>query len=176
MQCETMERPVGVADDTARMNQLMNEHGGPLLRYLTRLTSREHSAEDFVQETMWRAWRHLPSVPRDTAGERRWLFVVARRVFIDSIRRAEARPVEVSLPDFDRGTNADETASIVIAGQTLLEAFGDLCAPQQQVLTEIYFNGASIKETAERLQVPVGTVKSRMHYALTVLRRSLLAA
>jgi RNA polymerase sigma-70 factor (ECF subfamily) len=179
MQCETLERPVAVVNDDdpeTRMNRLMNEHGASLLRYLTRLTSREHSAEDFVQETMCRAWRHLSAVPRDSVGQRRWLFVVGRRVVIDAVRRGGVRPTEVAMLDFDRGPFADETARTAIAGQTLREAFADLSVPHRQVLAEIYFNGASHDEAAERLQVPVGTIKSRSHYALAVLRRSLLAA
>jgi RNA polymerase sigma-70 factor (ECF subfamily) len=179
MQCETLEPPVEAAavdDPIARMNQLMSEHRAPLLRYLTRLTTREHSAEDFVQETMCRAWRHLSSVPSDTVGQRRWLFVVGRRVVIDAIRRGGVRPVEVGPAESSGGPYTDETAGIAIAGHTLRETFAELSRPHQQVLSEIYFNGASLDETAERLQVPVGTVKSRTHYALAILRRSLLAA
>jgi RNA polymerase sigma-70 factor (ECF subfamily) len=178
MHCETLECPVEAAGDddpTALMDQLMREHGGPLLRYLTRLTTREHSAEDFVQETMFRAWRHLSSLPRDTVGQRRWLFVVGRRVVIDSVRRGATRPTEVGLPEYDRVPYADETASTAIAGRTLLEAFADLSMSHRQVLSEIYFNGASLDEAAERLQVPIGTVKSRSHYALAILRRTMFA-
>lgn len=123
MQCET-------DDAIARMNELMRRHSGPLLRYLTRLTSREHSAEDFVQETMLRAWRHLPSIPGDVVGQHRWLFVVARRLVIGAIRRTDIRPAEVSLVhDVGRDPCSDDTANIAIAGRTLLAAFGDLSVP-----------------------------------------------
>ena len=179
MQCELQESPVEFRaneDRDARIGALMGRHRDALMRYLLRLThGQQQNAEDFLQETMLRAWRNLGTLPMEETSERRWLFVVARRLVIDAIRRTEARPAEVSLTSLREPRDGDETADVVIAERTLLEAFAELSPVHREVIAEIYFEGRSADEAATRLQVPVGTVKSRAHYALHSLRRSVLA-
>jgi RNA polymerase sigma-70 factor (ECF subfamily) len=156
-----------------RMTALHTEHAAALLSYLTRFTGgNRQSAEDLLQETMLRAWRRLDSVPGEPENARRWLFTVARNVAIDAIRRKRARPPEVDLLETDAafGAGPDSTTDTVVAIDSLRRGLRGLSSMHRRVLSELHVRGHTAGETAERLGVPVGTVKSRAHYALRSLR------
>ena len=71
------------------------DYAGPLLDYVQRLLGGDRfQAEDIVQETLLRAWRHADVLERDSA--RAWLFTVARRLVVDGYRRRRRRPAAVS--------------------------------------------------------------------------------
>ncbi|WP_240670168.1 sigma-70 family RNA polymerase sigma factor [Actinoplanes solisilvae] len=162
--------PTAVTSEV-RMSRLHAEHSRPLLNFLIGLTGGErHAAEDLLQETMIRAWRHLDSVPEESENARRWLFTVARRVAIDAVRMRKARPAETSVLDLSRIPAADDTPDTVLAIDALRRAVGSLSQAHRRILSELYFEGHSTRETATLLGVPVGTVKSRAHYALQTLR------
>ncbi|GLY98753.1 sigma-70 family RNA polymerase sigma factor [Actinoplanes sp. NBRC 103695] len=161
-------------DAEARMTALHAEHAPELLRFLVRLNRGERqTAEDMLQETMLRAWRHLDSLPAAYDDARRWLFTVARRIAIDAIRRRQTRPVEVGLTDLTWVADRDDSIAAAVAVHGFRNAFRSLTAAHRTVLTEIYLRGHEVDEVADRLGVPVGTVKSRAHYALRSLRTAL---
>ena len=88
-----------VADD-AFIRALYAEHGGALLRYALHLTGGDRQrAEDLVQETIVRAWRH-PEALADRPA-RPWLFAVARNLAVDAYRARQSRPPEVGQAAFD---------------------------------------------------------------------------
>ncbi|WP_436535293.1 sigma-70 family RNA polymerase sigma factor [Actinoplanes sp. HUAS TT8] len=155
---------------TDRMTDLHTRHAAALLTYLTGFTGGNRpSAEDLVQETMLRAWRHLDTVPEEDENARRWLFTVARNVAIDSLRRKRARPPEVDLLDTDTAF-VDCTVETVVAVDALRRGIRGLSSMHRRILSELYVQGRTAGETAERLGVPIGTVKSRAHYAMRSLR------
>ncbi len=158
-----------------RLTDLHIRYAPVLLCYLTGFTDgNRQSAEDLLQETMIRAWRHLESMPVEPDHTRRWMFTVARNVAIDAIRRKRTRPPEVDLfesDSVDRGP--DTTTDTVLAMETLRTAIQSLNRSQRLVLTELYLRGRTANEAAKRLGVPVGTVKSRAHYALRSLRAAI---
>jgi RNA polymerase sigma-70 factor (ECF subfamily) len=160
----------------SRMRQLHRDNGGALLHFLRNLVSSgaTHTAEDLVQETMLRAWRNLEAVPVEPEPQRRWLFTVARRLAIDAYRKRQSRPVEVSLVDIEPAASGAGAAETVIADLTLRHAVGRLSRAHRSVLRELYVEGHTLDETATRLGVPVGTVKSRAHYAMWQVRDALL--
>ena len=159
-----------------RICELHAAHGDTLLRYLVRLTHGErHTAEDLLQDTLLRAWQHVEAVPDGEAGERRWLFAVARHRFIDTIRSRRIRPTETPVLDMDWMPASDDTGAVAIAGHAMLQAFDQLTPNQREILTELHIEGRDIDEVAERLRIPVGTVKSRAHYALRALKQAMQA-
>jgi RNA polymerase sigma-70 factor, ECF subfamily len=162
--------------DEVQMREIHRNNGRALLNFVRSLVSSgsSHTAEDLVQETMLRAWRSLDAVPVEPESQRRWLFTVARRLSIDAYRKRQSRPVEVGLPDIEPAASGGEAAEAVIAKLTLRHAVGQLSAAHRSVLLELHVEGRSLDETAARLGVPVGTVKSRAHYAMQQLRNALL--
>jgi RNA polymerase sigma-70 factor (ECF subfamily) len=156
------------ADADARMRQLVSRHCLPLTRFISAM-SPDQSVEDLVQETMLRAWQNLDAVPAGEQAGRRWLLTVARHVVIDDCRRRRARPVEVE-PLADQVTPGDLTASAAIANVALRKAVAGLSQAHRDVLRAILVEHRAPAEVAECLGIPLGTVRSRLHYALQVLR------
>ncbi|MDG4811130.1 sigma-70 family RNA polymerase sigma factor [Micromonospora sp. WMMD1120] len=156
--------------DRSLMESVYAAHHRQVLRFLMSLTRNERTAaEDLLQETMLRVWRRLESLPREEEGTRKWLFTIARRVAIDAVRSRQARPCEVSLTEASQLSGVDDT-DCALALHNLKTAFLRLSDEHQQVLRELHLHGASIEETSRLLSVPVGTVKSRAHYAMRTLR------
>jgi RNA polymerase sigma-70 factor (ECF subfamily) len=157
-------------DSSGRMTKLHADHARPLLRFLLRLTRGDsQTAEDLLQETMLRAWRHIDSLPTEPDRTRRWLFTVARRLAIDTFRMRQVRPVEVSLTDAHTMKTADDSIAMAMAAHSVCHAYTQLSSAHRHILAELYFQGRTTDETAARLGLPVGTVKSRAHYALRSL-------
>ncbi|EXG82396.1 sigma-70 family RNA polymerase sigma factor [Cryptosporangium arvum] len=160
------------------MREIHRNNGNALLHFLRGLVSpgTAYTAEDLVQETMLRAWRSLDAVPTEPASQRRWLFTVARRLAIDVHRKRQSRPAEVSMRDSEPTATGNGAAETVVARLTLRQAVDGLSPAHRTVLDEIYVRGRSLDETATHLGVPVGTVKSRAHYAVRSLRAALLGS
>jgi RNA polymerase sigma-70 factor (ECF subfamily) len=159
------------AADEALIRSLYEEHGRALLAYATRLTGDRAAAEDVVQETLVRAWRHPDALVNGKGSVRGWLLTVARNIVTDRIRAKAARPQEVAESPTTPPVERDHADSVVNS-VVVLEALDQLSSDHRDVLMEIYFNGRSVTEAAEALGVPPGTVKSRSHYALRALRET----
>lgn len=152
-------------------------HARPLMRFLLSLTRNEpHAAEDLLQETMLRVWRRWDLLPEGEENVRRWLFTIGRRASIDAARQRRVRPQEVELLDVFAKASGEDTADIAVAHEALSGALNRLSPGHGRVLREIYFQGLSLEEVARRLEIPVGTVKSRAHYAVRSLRSAISSA
>src|SRR5258705_11898599 len=82
----------GVANDEDLLRALYAEHGDALFAHALRLASGDRQrAEDLVQETLLRAWRHPEALDPDRGSVRAWLFTTARNLAIDSWRRRSVR-------------------------------------------------------------------------------------
>jgi RNA polymerase sigma-70 factor (ECF subfamily) len=161
-----------VADDDL-LRALWAEHGGPLLAYATRLTGGDRQrAEDIVQETLLRAWRHPEALAEDRGSPRPWLCTVARHLAVDHHRSRRARPPETG-PDALSVIAVPDHADRVLEAWIVADALRTLSSEHREVLVETYFLGKSVAEAATALRIPAGTVKSRTYYALRALRLAL---
>jgi RNA polymerase sigma-70 factor (ECF subfamily) len=161
------------ANDIKLIQQLHDEHATVLFQYCLRLTNQDHGlAEDVVQETMLRGWRHLSELDKSQGSVRGWLFTVARNLVIDEWRSRRSR-VELVFADVpDAAPGADQTDWLLQAW-VVAEAVTRLSPDHRAVLLECYYRDASVEDAARRLGIPNGTVKSRTHYALRALRLAL---
>ena len=158
--------------DEALVHGVYREHGRAMLAYATRLLGDRAAAEDVVQEALIRAWRHPEALTNGKGSVRGWLLTVVRNLVTDRQRARAARPTEVAETAGSPAVERDH-ADRVVASVTVLEALEELSADHRGVLDHLYFQGRSLGETAQVLGIPTGTVKSRTHYALLALRRSL---
>ncbi|WP_430791929.1 sigma-70 family RNA polymerase sigma factor [Actinoplanes sp. G11-F43] len=164
------------ATSSERINALHAAHSASLLRFLIRSTHGERqTAEDLAQETMLRAWRHADRLPDDFAGEQRWLFAVARNLVIDLFRARQSRPPETPVVDLNRLSTTVDSTDAAIATQSMVTAFEQLTAAQRDVLIDLHLRGEQPHAVAAKLRIPVGTVKSRAHYAMRALRHAMEA-
>jgi RNA polymerase sigma-70 factor, ECF subfamily len=159
-------------DEVALMQQLHDDHAGALWGYCLRLTGHDRArAEDVVQETLLRAWRHREVLERPAPAVRGWLFTVARNIFVDQWRSRKAHPEVVTAEPPETATG-DDTDQLLLSW-VVAEALSTLSADHRAVLVECYYRGRPVADAAERLGIPPGTVKSRTHYALRALRLAL---
>jgi RNA polymerase sigma-70 factor (ECF subfamily) len=161
---------VAATDDAEFVRVLFAEHGDALYGHALRLTGGDRQrAEDIVQETLVRAWRHPQGLDPDRGSVRAWLFTTARHLAIDAWRRRSARVTEVSTDHPPEPVIEDETERAVEAW-LVAEALRRLSTAHREVLVECFYRGRSVAEAAAMLGVPAGTVKSRTYYALRSLR------
>jgi RNA polymerase sigma-70 factor, ECF subfamily len=159
-----------VSSDDELIRALHAEHGDALFAHALRLCDGDRQrAEDLVQETLLRAWRHPEALDPDRGSARAWLFTTARHLAIDAWRRRSVRIGEVVTSEPPEPTVLDETDRAVEAW-TIAEALAQLSAPHREVLVECFYRGRSVAEAAATLGIPPGTVKSRTHYAVRALR------
>lgn len=166
---DSADDPPSAADDAALLRVLHDEHASALWGFVLHLTGGDHGrAEDVVQETLFRAWRRPAVLAQQDASARGWLFTVARNIVVDEWRAGRRRQTTSTelLPE-PLEPDATDTA---LQSIMLTEAMGRLSRDHQAVLLECYFRGSTTGQAAVRLSVPVGTVKSRLHYALHALR------
>jgi len=163
-----------LADGDA-ISELWRAHGAALMRFALKLTLGDRQrAEDIVQETLVRAWRHPEVVAAGPAAIRPWLFTVTRHVAID-MWRGRSRVEEVM--DGQPTDRADPTEHIeqAVTALDVRAALAQLTPEHRQVIVAMYYHGRSVAEIAQELGIPTGTVKSRAYYGLRQLRRALTA-
>jgi RNA polymerase sigma-70 factor, ECF subfamily len=146
----------------------------PELRRLARaLESERAAADDLVQETLARALHKL-ELYQPTGAFAGWLATIMRNLFIDRTRRRKIKPEEpVALlpPALEPRSAGDPIERLML--RDLRTAIGDLPRAQRQVLFLIAIRGHSYEDVATRLDLPLGTVRSRLFRARETLMRKL---
>ncbi|MEO3885755.1 sigma-70 family RNA polymerase sigma factor [Nonomuraea sp. B5E05] len=155
------------------MSALYREYHRPLLAFVIRLTAGDRQwAEDVVQETMIRAWRSAERLDPDAVSLMPWLATVARRIVIDDRRRRDARPQESGDGQLESMSVPDEMEGL-LHQVVVSEALKALSPAHREILNETILRDRSVNDAARALGIPVGTVKSRVYYAVRALRIAL---
>ena len=129
-------------------------------------------AEDAVQETLVRCWRDLPAL-RDPKSFDAWLRRLLMRAITDEFRRARSHRASISVLRIEPSTR--DASSDVVVREQLDIGFRRLSAEHRAIVVLRLYLGLSIEESAHTLGIPVGTAKSRLHYATEAMRLALEA-
>ena len=157
-----------------------------LYRTALRMTRSEAEAEDLVQETYIRAFRFRAQFTPGT-NLKAWLFRILTNTFINEYRRKAARPDTTELDDVDEsilyrhmrevspGSSSPDPEAEVIDNALSSEVKEALEALPEKFRTTLLLDveGFSYKEIAEMLEIPIGTVMSRLHRGRKILQRRL---
>lgn len=167
------------ANDLARFEALYERHHAYVFRTAYALTGDRGLAEEILQDTFVRAYRHRANlwVGRSPLP---WLNRVALNLCYTRLgrRRLPTRVMDDVVSDTlrDHALGPDEWAEQQELCQAVRSGIAALRPKHRSVVALYYLDGLSLQETAEALGVRLGTVKSRLHYALDTLRRELLSA
>jgi RNA polymerase sigma-70 factor (ECF subfamily) len=161
------------AGETRALQELMTRHEKKLYNFLARYTGDSHLGEDLFQDTFVRVMEKRAKFDPGK-GFRSWLYAIAANLARDACRRREVRSRDLrgSVDAASRQPpTPDEEASkneeVAIVRKVLDELPGDARA----IVLLHFYQGLRYREIAEALEVPIGTVKSRMHWAVDKLAR-----
>jgi RNA polymerase sigma-70 factor (ECF subfamily) len=155
------------AGDVEAGHRFVREHYPAIYRYLLHLTRQPDMAEDLTQETFLQGWRRLETF-QERGSLRSWLYRIAHREFLRLLQRRQAEPgldtmAELAAPD----------AAAKLDSVELRDVIDRLSLEQREVVLLYYLEGYSSTEIARIVEVPVGTVCSRLARAREHLRQEL---
>jgi RNA polymerase sigma-70 factor, ECF subfamily len=152
----------------AEFENIALPHAAGLLRYALRLAGEKTRAEDLVQETLLSAWRNFQQFTPGT-NCKAWLFRILTNLHYTQVRRSRRRS-EIHMEEQEARFAVPEKTS---GNQEMREAFARLTFEHQEVLLLAVIEGFDIREIADMLQIPQGTVMSRLSRARASLRATL---
>jgi RNA polymerase sigma-70 factor (ECF subfamily) len=164
---------IASGDRGAAVAELYGRYGRRLFRFGVQALGDNGLAEEMVQEIFVRLWRTAGRFDAEKASVGTYLYVLARSVAADIRKRPSSRPVpsldNIDLPD--RHDFVDQVLDALV----IREAFESLGAAHAQVLRLAHEGGLTQSQIAERLGLPLGTVKTRTYHGLKALRSALAA-
>jgi RNA polymerase sigma-70 factor, ECF subfamily len=168
-------RRVAEQAEPSAFRELYQTYGPRVKAYMMRKGADAGTAEDLAQETLLTVWRKAALYAGDKGSMTTWVFAIARNLRIDRLRR------EVPWQELPEGRLA-EASSEPLPDEAMTEkeqkervqaALAELPPEQKEVVSLAYLEGFSHSEIAERLGLPLGTVKSRMRIAYQKIRQAL---
>jgi RNA polymerase sigma-70 factor, ECF subfamily len=158
-------------DQSELLRAIHDAHGPALMRFALRLTGDYTFAQDVVQEAMLRAWKKPAILEQSDESARAWLFTVVRNIVIDD--RRSARHAREILTDNLPDPGTSDGSDALLDAWVLSDALASLSVEHRTAVVSAYYLGQSVAEIARRNDLPEGTVKSRLHYALRAMRIAL---
>lgn len=165
------------AGDHEALAVLYDRYSGIAYGLALRIAGDATAAEDVVQEAFVSIWKQAPRFDANRGQVRSWLLTIVHHRAVDVVRRRMSRP-ERALPD-DASQIADHDAPPAAAAEMAMdaravrEAVSRIPEDQRRTVEMAYFEGLTHVEIAERMGVPLGTVKSRLRIALEKMREYL---
>lgn len=163
--------PTSSETSEARFRALVDDHADVVYRVAYSVVRDEHLAEDVVQETIIKAWQHLPTW-RGEGSLRGWVLSIAHNTAVSYLRRLHDTAVDpallperASVDDVERGAVARDDLDL------LFSALGELDELSRSVVVMRDLEGLAYQDIADALGVPLATVKTRLLRARRELHR-----
>lgn len=168
-------RSIAASQDRAAFESLFRHFAPRIKAYLLKSGGDSAAAEELMQETMVTVWRKAVQFDPAKSSASTWIFTIARNLRIDAFRR-ERRP-ELDPNDPALVPSSDPDPHIAMEAQQAAEriraAMAELSTNEQAVLQLAYFDDKAQSTIAKQLDIPLGTVKSRLRLAFGKLRTAL---
>lgn len=157
-----------VADgDGSALRELYERYARPMFAFLYRLAGDRGTAEEILQDTLLAVWRSAGTY-QNRSRVSTWLFGVARR---QAHNRLRGIPPPLPADPADGAAPEAGPEELAVSGDQVQQTLKRLPLAQREVVVLAYLDDLGLKEIAEILDIPVGTVKSRLHHARATLRR-----
>jgi RNA polymerase sigma-70 factor (ECF subfamily) len=169
---------VGNSQDTAAFNQLFNRFSKKIFALGMKLTRNEQLANDLVQEAMLTVWQKAPLYDLDRGTAQSWIFTLTRNRCFDIMRKMKRQPTTVSADDIwpqegegDFNLSHAEQGSMEVEIANIESYYERLSDAQRIVIEQIYIYDQTHEEAAATLDIPLGTLKSRLRLGMGKLRQ-----
>ncbi|MEL6557875.1 MAG: sigma-70 family RNA polymerase sigma factor [Bacteroidota bacterium] len=158
-------------------------HIDSMYNFAYKLTFDEDDSKDLVQDTYMKAFRFINSFQKGT-NSKAWLFRILKNSFINDFRKKSKQPVKVDYQEVENYYNSDdidESKTVDLRVETLKDMMGDevtialnsLAIDFRTVIILCDLEGFTYEEMAKILDIPIGTVRSRLHRARNLLKQKL---
>lgn len=166
---------IAKAGDAEAFRKLFQSYAPRVKSYMMRQGADANVAEELTQETLLMVWRKAALYSGDKGSATTWIFTIARNLRIDRLRREVAwQPLpEGAAEQASDDPAPDEELAERERREKVREVLASLPPDQSEVVNLSYVEGLSHSEIAERLKLPLGTVKSRMRLAYGKIRESI---
>ncbi|WIE75345.1 ECF RNA polymerase sigma factor SigK [Curtobacterium sp. MCSS17_007] len=160
--------------DQSAFSDLYDALSGRVLGLVTRLLKDRAQSEEVTQEVFLEVWQQATRFDRARGTAASWVLTMAHRRAVDRVRASQAshdRDTRIGIRDLEAGFDqVSESVEIRIEHERVSRALGKLTEFQRQAVQLAYYGGYSHSEMAERLGVPIGTVKTRLRDGMIRLR------
>lgn len=166
---------VGRDQDDSAFETLFRHYGPRIRAFMRKRCGDATQAEELMQETFANVWRRAGSFDPARGTVSAWIYTVARNTSVDVFRRRNRPEFDPQDPALvpEAAEQADTVMEMRQSAERLRLAMRDLPGEQSEVLKLSFFDELSHSVIAERLGIPLGTVKSRIRMAFSRLRDSL---
>lgn len=165
-QCSLLER-IAMSGDRTAFRDLFEHYAPRIKSMLMKAGCDTATADDLVQDVMVRIWRKAAFYSSDRGSVASWVFTIARNARIDRLRNKSSQPYEdvyeLDLPT--AGTSAETNVLQAQHSERIAQAMAELPEDQQEVIRLAFMDDMAQSTIAEKLDLPLGTVKSRMRLA-----------
>jgi RNA polymerase sigma-70 factor (ECF subfamily) len=172
--------------EVQRVNIFDNEfmpHVDTMYNFAYRLTFDEDDSKDLVQDTYMKAYRFINSFQQGT-NAKAWLYRILKNSFINNFRKKSKEPAKVDYQEVENFYNSDSvdtSATVDLRVETVKHMIGDqvsndlnsLAVDFRTVIILCDLEGFTYEEMAKILDIPIGTVRSRLHRARNLLKQKL---
>ena len=165
---------IAAGDETA-VDDCLNQYGNLIWALAKKLTPNRDDAEDAVQEIFMEIWQNAARYDACKSSESTFITIIARRRLIDRLRKVYRRPPVQSIEDIcETAPNVLESQiAAKIEARAAVEAMKTLRAEQREMLLLNIYDGMSHGEISEKLNVPLGTVKTHIRRGFKKVREAL---
>lgn len=166
------ERLLGrvAAGDVESFAALYDRYGRAVYSLACRMLADAQAAQEITQEVFEGIWRGARAFTPGRGSARSWILALAHHKTVDAMRRLRVRAAEPLSDTHTDDTDVVAQALRLVEGAEVRTALGTLSEPQRAVVVLAYYGGYTQQEIAERLRIPLGTVKTRMRDGLQRLR------